>query len=83
MNKIGFAIVGCGMISKFHANAIEALEDAYLAGVYDPVPASMERASKLYGVPGFESMPCWPARMWMQCASARPTACTRPLPCRF
>lgn len=56
MNKIGFAIVGCGMISKFHANAIEALEDAYLAGVYDPVPASMERASKLYGVPGFESM---------------------------
>lgn len=56
MKKIGFAIVGCGMISKFHANAIAEIEDALLVGVYDPVPASMERASQLYGVSGYESM---------------------------
>lgn len=56
MKKIGFAIVGCGMISSFHANAIETIEDASFVGVYDPVPASMERASQRYGVPGFASM---------------------------
>lgn len=39
--KIGFAVIGCGMISKFHISAISRIEEAYLAGVYD---ASRERA---------------------------------------
>lgn len=34
---INFAIVGCGVISKFHIGAINAIEDARLIGVYDSV----------------------------------------------
>lgn len=33
--KVGFAVIGCGMISRFHISAICAAEGAYLAGVYD------------------------------------------------
>ncbi len=54
--KIGFAIVGCGMISRFHAEAIKAQEDAELVGVYDPVISSMEHFSALYGVKTYESL---------------------------
>ena len=32
--KFGIGIVGCGMISYFHANAISDLEDARLVGVF-------------------------------------------------
>lgn len=35
MNKIGYVIIGCGMIAKFHIAAINATPDARLAGVYD------------------------------------------------
>lgn len=33
--KIGFAVVGCGLISQFHLQAIKSIEDAALCGVYD------------------------------------------------
>ena len=35
MRKIGYAIVGCGMIAQFHINAIRTLEDACVVGVFD------------------------------------------------
>lgn len=35
MNKIGYVIIGCGMIAKFHIAAINATPDAEVAGVYD------------------------------------------------
>lgn len=41
--RVGFAVIGCGMISKFHISAISGIGQAYLAGVYD---ASWERARK-------------------------------------
>ena len=53
MKPIGFGIVGCGMISRFHADTIAAMADARLAGVFDPVPESMKRAAQRYGVTGF------------------------------
>lgn len=34
-HKLGFGIIGCGSISKWHANAVAALEDGYLVGVTD------------------------------------------------
>ncbi len=36
MEKVRFGIVGCGMISGFHAAAIRENDSAELAGVYDP-----------------------------------------------
>ncbi|MDR0709597.1 MAG: Gfo/Idh/MocA family oxidoreductase [Spirochaetaceae bacterium] len=41
--KIGFGIVGAGMIAGIHAQAIESVEDAYLAGVYDLIPENAAR----------------------------------------
>ena len=36
MDKIfGFGIIGCGVISKWHADSIEGIEDAKLVGAYD------------------------------------------------
>jgi UDP-N-acetyl-2-amino-2-deoxyglucuronate dehydrogenase len=39
----GFGIVGCGMISKFHAQAIADLPNARLVACYDAVPAAADR----------------------------------------
>lgn len=35
MKKIGYVIIGCGMIAKFHIAAINSCPDAFVAGVYD------------------------------------------------
>ncbi len=43
--KIRFAIVGCGLISRFHLQAITNIEDASLVGVFDPMPESAARAA--------------------------------------
>ena len=34
-HKFGFGIIGCGMISKWHAEAIRDIDNAYLVGVTD------------------------------------------------
>ena len=48
--KIGFGIIGCGMISEFHINAIEELKDrAKIVGITDTVSASAERMSLRHG----------------------------------
>lgn len=52
----GFGIIGCGMISKFHARALGAIDGARLAGVFDPNPEAMARAAQAYGVRAFASM---------------------------
>ncbi len=54
--RVGFAVIGCGMISKFHISAISGIEEACLAGVYD---ASMELARKTaaeWGVRAYGSL---------------------------
>src|SRR5713226_8981647 len=52
-NKIGFGIVGGGVIGPFHAHAITAQPDARLVAVYDVVPGAAE---KLAGEFGAEAM---------------------------
>ncbi len=48
--KIGFGIIGCGMISEFHINAVESLADrAKIVGVTDSVHDSAERVSSRHG----------------------------------
>src|ERR1700685_561446 len=41
--KIGFGIVGCGMIANFHAKAIEHIRGARIAACTDSIAASAER----------------------------------------
>lgn len=36
--KVGFGIIGAGMISGFHAKAMKKSENCYLVGVYDANP---------------------------------------------
>lgn len=43
MNKFGFGIIGCGAIARFHADAINKIENAQLVGVTDNVKSSCER----------------------------------------
>ena len=42
-------MAGCGVISRFHLDAIRSIEDAALCGVYDPVEASARAAAQAYG----------------------------------
>ena len=39
----GFGIVGCGMISNFHAQAIAGIRNAQLVGCYDMFPKAADR----------------------------------------
>ena len=48
--KVGFGIIGAGMISGFHAKAMKKSENCYLVGVYDANPVAAERMAKEYGV---------------------------------
>lgn len=52
---INFAVVGCGLISRFHFQAINAIEDARLCGVYDIVTASAQKAAHELGVRQYTS----------------------------
>ena len=45
----GFGIVGCGLISDFHAKAIADVEDAELVACFDMVPASADRLAASTG----------------------------------
>ena len=47
---VNFAVIGCGMISRFHADAIRAIDDALLCGVYDAVPGQAQKTAAEYGV---------------------------------
>lgn len=47
--KIGFAIVGAGVIGPLHAQAITAQPDARLVAVCDEIPAAAEKLAAQYG----------------------------------
>lgn len=53
--KYGFGIVGCGLISKWHANAVSLIEEAYLVGACDVKFESAERFAKENECIAFES----------------------------
>ncbi len=46
---IGFGIVGCGMISQFHAKAIADVRGAKLVAGFDNVPAAADKLAKTTG----------------------------------
>ena len=55
MEQVTFGIVGCGMISNFHAKAIESIENARLVGACSKTSASAERFCQEFGVRKFDS----------------------------
>jgi len=55
-NKTGIAIIGCGMISEFQAQAIGALPDAFVAGFYDAVPEMAQKRAAQFGARAYASL---------------------------
>ncbi len=52
----GFGIIGCGMISNFHAKAIADCENAKLVGCYDMHPASAQRLASATGCTAYTDL---------------------------
>jgi len=49
MSEHGFGIIGCGMISEFHAQAIRAIPGARVVAAYDAVPGKAEQLVERHG----------------------------------
>jgi len=54
--KVHIAVIGCGMISRFHITAIQNLEGAELAGLYDVRQDSARSSAALYGTRAYVSL---------------------------
>ncbi len=57
--RLGFGIVGCGLVSQFHGAAIVASEKAELIAATDPDAARLEKFVSQYGgekAPSFEAL---------------------------
>ncbi|MCA9149321.1 MAG: Gfo/Idh/MocA family oxidoreductase, partial [Planctomycetales bacterium] len=52
----GFGIIGCGMISNFHAKAVGDLRDAKVVACYDQFPASAQRFAAANNCRAYESL---------------------------
>ena len=55
MNRLGFGIIGCGVISNWHAKAIGEIEGIRLVGVTDVYKDSSDKFALDYGVYSFDS----------------------------
>lgn len=53
---IGFGIIGCGMISNFHARAIADTAGAELIGVADRIPEAAEKFAATHGCQGYPTV---------------------------
>lgn len=49
MAKIGFGLVGCGMIAAFHARAIADIKGAGIVAVHDRIPESARKIAEIVG----------------------------------
>lgn len=47
--KTGFGIIGCGMISRFHAKAIDDIRQAEIVACFDNIPESADRFGEEVG----------------------------------
>ena len=52
----GFGLVGCGMISNFHAEAVRHIRGAKLAACYDTIPASADRFAAANGCKAYHDL---------------------------
>jgi predicted dehydrogenase len=56
MNKIRFAIVGCGRIAPRHAESLQRLEEATLVAAVDSDPAKVDAFAAKHGIRAFHSI---------------------------
>ena len=57
--KVGFGIIGAGMIAELHASALQSASNCELIGIYDPVIAAAEKRAAQFNCkcyPSLESM---------------------------
>lgn len=53
---IGFGIIGCGMISKFHAKAIQEIPGAKLVACYNSTPDKAEKLAADFGCKAYREL---------------------------
>jgi predicted dehydrogenase len=53
---IGFGVIGCGMISNFHAKAIADIRGAKLAACFDMFPAAADRLASTTGCTAYHDL---------------------------
>ena len=53
---LGFGIIGCGMISAFHARAIAEVRGAKLVGGFDAQPAAADKLAAEFGCKAYRSL---------------------------
>lgn len=53
---IGFGIIGCGMIAKFHARAIAEIRGAKLVGAYNHTPAKAQALVAEFGGTAYDDL---------------------------
>ena len=53
---LGFGIIGCGMIAKFHAKAIGDVRGARLVACYDQFPAAADKLAEATGCKAYHSL---------------------------
>lgn len=55
-DRVGIAIVGCGMVSEFQSQAIRSVPEARVAGYFDSVPELARRRADEYGARAYASL---------------------------
>ena len=50
-DQLGFAVIGCGMIARFHARAIQEIPSARIAALVSRTPASGQKLIEETGIP--------------------------------
>lgn len=56
MATIGFGMIGCGMISRFHDKALADVRGARLVGCYDRRPSSADKFAKEAGIRAYHEL---------------------------
>jgi predicted dehydrogenase len=56
VKEVRFGVIGCGAIHSTHCKALQAIDQAVLAGVYDVEPERANAAAEAFGVPAFGSL---------------------------
>lgn len=55
-DKLGFGIIGAGMIAGMHAASIRSLDNCELAGFFDPVPEAAKKRAEEFGCRAYPSL---------------------------
>lgn len=54
--SLGFAVIGCGMVSNVHLAALKAMETAHLVGLYDPKPEYARELAEQNGCKSYATL---------------------------